>query len=406
MREKIIVEKFGGTSVATSEKIKKIALYVKKQLSGGKIKSIIVVSAMGKETDELQQLAWEVCEKSIPTPREFDLLMTSGERKTSPLMALALNSIGVKAISVNSLQIGVETNEKYGNAKILSIKNIGKIKKLFKEYPVIVVPGFQGIIKGTDEVVALGRGGSDKTAIALASSLGNKYCKIHTDVDGVYAVDPRIVPGAKKFKEVGYDQMIRLSSAGAGVLMDQAVKTAADKDVTIEVRLSPSLGESDGGTLVGRMRHPPIETIWGQAGLAIQQRVMLVKIHFPSACTSGEMLASIKEINIIDADIREQNKVSLFCSPTDLNYVLADLEKLKQPEIKTEIREVAGLTLVDSMMKEQPGYVYRVIKSLEQAQIKYESVTSSGTSILIVVRKDECVRTAEALAREFSLIES
>lgn len=405
MKENIVVQKFGGSSMATIEKIKEVADYVKK--TAGNKKVIVVVSAMGDETDKLKQLAQKVCGKRLPLPSELDKLLATGEEQSASLLAMA---IGGKAISLTGFQIKLKTDGVHGEAKIKGIQNISKIKRLLDKGKIVVVAGFQGVNKKGNDIVTLGQGGSDLTAIALAGSLRTK-CEIYTDVDGIFTVDPRIVSKAKRFKKITYSQMLQLSSAGAGVLMDRCVLLAQNLGVEIKVLLSPSFGKTIGGTLVysGSTKEEMEGLSYHQAGIAVQKEIALVKItNIPNKPGMAEkVFESLNGINIVDT-IQEQGErttnISILVQSEDLPRALLNLEGME--EVKTlGDSEMATLTLIDPAMKEQPGYFYRVSKSLAKAEINIEMLSSSGIAILVVVQKENLKKASLFLAKEFDLLE-
>ena len=404
--KKLVVQKFGGTSLSSIEKLKKVAQYIHKIAKSKKV--IAVVSAMGKETDRLLKLAREVSGGNPPAP-ELDKLLSTGEAQTASLLVMALGALERESISLSGFQIRLETDSAHGKAKIRGIRNIEKIKELLGQDKIVVMAGFQGVVEGTDELVTLGRGGSDLTAIALAGALKTNYCEIYTDVDGVYAINPRIVPAAKRFENVTYSQMIQLSGAGAGVLMDRCVLLAQNLGVKIRVLLSPSFGETTGGTIIhsGTTLKDMESSILNQTGVAVQKGA-LVKISDISNQTemSKEVFKVLSEIDIIDSiewDDREKAKILLLCLPEDLFSVLKKLKELKEIKIEKSY-QVGVLTLVDFSMKEEPGYIYRTRKAIAQAGVNTEILSSSGTTILIVVKWEDTEKVANSLSKEFDLL--
>ncbi len=405
--EEITVLKFGGTSISSAEKIKKVARYINRKSKSKK--AVVVVSAMGKETDRLITLAREVSGGS-PVVSELDKLLFTGEVQSASLLAIALNSLGRESVSLTGFQIRLETDSAYGKAKIKGISNSKKIEELLEEDKVVVVAGFQGVIEGTDEVVTLGRGGSDLTAIALAGALGMDCCEIYTDVDGVYAIDPRIVPQSVRFKEITYGQMIQLSGAGAGVLMDRCVLLAQNLGVKIKVLLSPSFGETTGGTIIhsGTSLKDMESSILSQTGIAVQKGV-LFKISALSSWrgVSKEVFRRLSEIDLIDSvewGDEEKTKLLLLSLPEDSPMVLGKLKELKGLRVE-ENCEVGVLTLVNFLMKEEPGYLYRTRKAIAETGKNFEILSSSGTTILIVVKWKDTEKVALSLGREFGLLQ-
>jgi aspartate kinase len=230
----VVVQKYGGTSVGDPSRIKAVADRVVRTRDAGH-EMVVVVSAMGQTTDTLLDLAAQV--SSTPHPREMDMLLTAGERISMALLAMALNDRGVPAVSYTGSQAGILTDSAHGGARITRITG-ERVHESLGEGKVVIVAGFQGVDPASKEITTLGRGGSDTTAVALAATLGAVSCEILTDVRGVYTADPRVVPEAHLLADIGYDQMIDLARAGAGVLMAHSVETARDHSVPVHVRSS------------------------------------------------------------------------------------------------------------------------------------------------------------------------
>ena len=241
-RDKIIIHKYGGTSISNSDGVKRAAKRIAKIVQN-KNKVIVVVSAQGDTTDRLISLARDL--NSSPSSREMDMLLTTGEQMSSALMAMSLNNLGIKAISQTGWQVGIRTNQKHGSASIQSMDD-ERVFHLLNTYDVVVVAGFQGISEDM-EITTLGRGGSDTTALALAASLGAKECTIFTDVPGVFSADPRIVKGARKLSDISYNEMLELASEGARIMDGRAVSFAKKFDIAIHVR---SCFSDEEGTII------------------------------------------------------------------------------------------------------------------------------------------------------------
>jgi len=406
--KEVIVQKYGGSSLATFERMKKIAAHVAETAKSKKV--AVVVSAMGNETDRLRELAKEVS-RGTPPDSELDKLLVTGEGQSAALLVMAINAIGQKAVSLTGFQIRLETDQTYGKAKVKGIRNIDRIRELLDKDTVVVVAGFQGVIEGTDEIVTLGPGGSNLTAIALAAAL-ETYCENYTDVDGVYAIDPRVVPGAKRLSNITYFQMLEISVAGAAVLMDRAVMLAQNLGVKIKVLLSPSFGQSTGGTLISsESTTQDMEgSIRSLPAVVIQKEMSLVKIvNIPNQPgIASKIFQALTSINIIDsvvvqAEEEEIGNLSLICLTEDLPRTLSVLQKIKEVKIAGDF-EVIGLTLIDFAMKEEPGYLYRVCKALAEAGINIEMLSSAAISILAIIKKENLEQAAIALGKEFEII--
>lgn len=240
----VVVQKYGGSSVSDPDRLQAVADRVRDTRASGN-EMVVVVSAMGETTDQLVQLAAQM--SAQPHPREMDMLLTAGERITMALLAMALNDRGVPAVSYTGSQAGILTDSAHGGARITRITG-ERVTASLAEGKVVIIAGFQGVDPERREVTTLGRGGSDTTAVALAATLGAASCEILTDVDGVFTADPRVVPDARRLDAIGYDDMLELARAGAGVLMPHSVEHARDHGVLVHVRSS---FHHEAGTLVG-----------------------------------------------------------------------------------------------------------------------------------------------------------
>ena len=229
-----VVQKFGGSSVADAESIKRVARRIAATKQAGN-EVVVVISAMGDTTDDLMDLALDVSPQ--PAPRELDMLLTTGERQSAALLAMALSDIGVPARSYTGSQAGVITTAAHGNARIIDLTP-GRIVKSLDEGDVVIVAGFQGVSQTTKDVTTLGRGASDTTAVALASALDADYCEIYSDVDGVFTADPRIAPGARRIPRISYEEMLEMAACGAKILHLRCVEYARRENVPIHVRSS------------------------------------------------------------------------------------------------------------------------------------------------------------------------
>lgn len=410
----VIIQKYGGTSVGDLEKITTVAKHIEKCLGDGKgsKKIIAVVSAMGKQTDVLIEQANKLAKK--PNERELDQLLSIGEIQSAALLAIKLNELGIKARSFTGWQIGLETDQAYGNASILGLKNKNTVNKLLKEFDALVVTGFQGLIRGQLELVTVGRGGSDAIAVALAVEL-NATCEIYTDVDGVYAVDPRVVKNAKKFKIITPDQMINMYHAGAGVMMGRSVEIAQRFGKPIKVMLSPSFGESDGGTTIKTPSSGNIESpIYSELiGIGIR-KVGIVNItdipNMPG--TANELFKSI-EVNVEEVvqplTLPEKlATITIMLKRENVSIVAISLEKLQQNDKMSGVKifqypDLVSLTLIDPNMTDTPRYSQRITYALSKQGINIETIFSAGDKIGVVVKEAVYQNAAQILSEEFGL---
>ena len=411
MRREIVIQKYGGATIDTIEKIQKVAAHIKKTNETKAV--VVVVSAMGNETDDLLAMALKISQ--TPSSRELDKLLVTGEEKTSALMAMAIQALGIEVISFTGFQIGLETDATYTKAKVIRIRNLGQIQSLIEAGKIPVVAGFQGVIEGTNEVVTLGRGGSDITAVSLAGALRASFCEIYKDVDGIFTVDPRIVPGAKRLTRIPYDQMVDLAEGGAAVLMTRCVILARNLGVKIKVLLSPSLGETIGGTLVdaGANSDTTLEGLmWAQPAIAIQKGLALVNVAgVPNQpMMAAKILGAIRNINLIDATQgqgEEKANISVLCETAVAPIILENIkESLKETAGITITTQtgIVGLTLADPLMPDEPGYVWRACEAVGRVGVNIETISSSGATILVSIREEGLERAARALAEEFNLL--
>lgn len=412
MGKEIVVQKSGGESVADPEKIGKVAEFIKKTVEGGK-KVVAVVSAMGKTTDGLIQLAKEVS-GPFPPKEELDKLLATGEEQTAPLLAMALIRLGLRATSLTSREIRLEA---YSTGRVKRVGNVEGIKALLDEGEVVVITGFQGVIEGTDKKITLGRGGSDATAVALAASLGLDECELYKDVDGVYTIDPDVVPSAIRFESISYGHMGQLASAGAKVIMPRAVALAQNLGVKIKVLLSPSIGKTTGGTLVySGSTLEEMERAWFQSAIAIRERALFKVVNVSNEPgVAAAIFRPLKErgINLGDSTqgVGEKTaEINILCARDDRPYVLAELEAVQKNGVAGEIiisehPNMVQLTLVSPLMIEEAGYLARMFESLGNAKVNIEALGSGGNTIWVAVKKDHLKEAAQALAEEFKLLQ-
>ncbi len=397
----IKVLKFGGTSVSNTDKLKDIAKYLKKRVHNNE-KLIVVVSAMGNETNELIKLANELGTLNNNS-RELDLLLATGEIKTISLLTMALEKIGVKATSLRASQIGIITDGEYQEAKIKSI-NDEVIKEKLKSYDCLIVAGFQGVNED-NEVVTLGRGGSDTSAVAIASRLGVD-CEIYTDVKGIYSIDPRLVPNAKKLDKITYEEMNELASLGANVMHNRSIMIAQKYNTQIYV--AKSLSNEKGTYIMNDINENNVVS-----AIAVQKNVLSTSISFKSMINLEEYIMDKLTTNKINIDMISQvyfeneTNLAFSCDLTDKNKlqaVINDLSKNKDIyNIKTT--QYAKVSLVGSGMRDSYGVVSRVFKVLKEHKITSYQITTSEISISLLIKDDKLPVLTKALTKEFNLEE-
>lgn len=395
----LIVQKYGGSSVATTEKIMAIANHLKKIKENGD-DLVVVVSAMGKTTNSLIALSKEITEN--PNTRELDRLMSIGENQTIALLSIALNSIGVKAISFTGEQIELKTTGIHTKSRIKSV-NSNKIKEYIEKGYIVVVAGFQGVNENQD-ITTLGRGGSDTSAVAIASSLGC-VCEIYTDVDGIYSIDPRIYEKAKKIDEISYQEMMELAYLGAGVMEPRAIELGYKYKVPIYV--GKSLGEKNGTLIKERkMEEHKIK------GISINENTLMVTIdNIPTYARNLEpIFKKAVELGInIDLishnDVISENGSIAFTTPrTDEPLLNKLFESLKLENVNVVLnKEVVRVSLVGIGIVTHIGVISRIFKVLSENNLSFHQISTSEISISLVVDEKNGKEIARLLASEFEL---
>jgi aspartate kinase len=398
----IIVQKFGGTSVGSIERIQHVANRVIEELEKGN-KVVVVVSAMGKTTDKLVDLAKQI--SAQPSKREMDMLLTTGEQVSIALLAMALHEKGYKAISLTGWQAGITTEEMHGNARITGI-DTARICKHLGEGAIVIVAGFQGVTE-TGEITTLGRGGSDTTAVALAAALKADKCDIYTDVTGVFTTDPRYIKAARKIKEISYDEMLELANLGAGVLHPRAVEFAKNYEVLLEVRSSM---ENESGTIV--KGEVSMEQHLIVRGIAFEDQVTRITVDgignslhaLPTIFTALAKRGINVDIIIQSAENADTTSVSFSIRTEDLPETLQVLQSLEGVNVRYE-SGLAKVSIVGSGMISNPGVAARMFEVLAGQNIEIKMVSTSEIKISTVIDEKNMVRAVEALHEAFGLAE-
>jgi aspartate kinase len=401
-----VVMKFGGTSVADAERIKRAARRIVAAREDG-ARVVAVLSARGKTTDELVAMAHEVSER--PHPREMDMLLSTGERISCALAAMVINDLGHEAISLTGSQAGIVTDTSHTKARILDVR-ADRIKKALDENKVVLVAGFQGVSTAAD-VTTLGRGGSDTTAVALAAALEADVCEIYTDVSGVYSADPRIVPGARKLRVVSFEEMLEMSASGARVLQLRSVEYARNHGVRIHCR-SSFLDEP--GTFVvteqETMEHPLVTAVTHSTDEA---RVTLTGLPDRPG-VAGRVLTAMAEAGV-NVDMIIQNEPESEGHGADMSFTVprADLviasEKLEQIKEELGFGEIVTdptmgqVSLVGAGMKSHPGVAAKAFSVIGDAGINIEMISTSPIKISCVIRQDDVQKAVVELAAAFEL---
>lgn len=397
----MVVHKYGGSSVATIEKIENIAKHLKKIYESGE-KIVVVVSAMGKTTNALIAKAHEIT--TNPNLRELDRLMSIGENQTIALLAIALNNIGVPSISLTGEQIPIITKGVH-TKNIIETINTNKIDKLLSEGKIVVVAGFQGI-NNMGDVTTLGRGGSDTTAVALAAALKCK-CEIYTDVDGIYRIDPRIYEKATKIKTIQYNEMMELAYLGAGVMEPRAIELGYKYSVPIYV--GKSLGEKNGTNIVKECKMEEQEI----TGISVNSNTLMVTIDGIATYARNlePIFKKVSELGI-NIDIISQNDVisengsiAFTTARTDENLLNKLFSSLKMgTDVKVLInKNVAKVSLVGIGIMTHGSVVAKIFEILMDNNLGFHQISTSEISISLIVNENIATKVAELLAQKFKI---
>ena len=402
----LIVKKFGGTSVGNKERILNVAKRCIEDYQKGN-DVVVVLSAMGKSTDELIDMAKDI--NPTPSKREMDMLMTTGEQVSVSLMAMAMGSLGVPAISLNAFQVAMHTTHRYGNAQLKRI-DTDRIRNELEQRKIVLVTGFQGIDK-FDNVTTLGRGGSDTTAVALAAALHADACEIYTDVDGVYTADPRYVKKARKLAEITYDEMLDLAALGAGVLHSRSVELAKKYGVQLVVR--SSLNESEGTIVKGVGKKMERMLISGVALDREADRISVIGIaDVPGSAFKLFHTLAKNNINvdiIIQSVGRDGTKdISFTVSHNNLNEAVELLNSCKDQLGFDHIEyncDVVKLSVVGSGMMSHPGVAAKMFECLYNENININMIATSEIRITVLIPEKDALRAMNAVHDAFGLAE-
>jgi len=394
--------KFGGTSVADAERLKRAAnRIVAKKEAGERV--VAVLSARGKETDRLIADAQEI--SPHPDPREMDMLLSTGERVSCALCAMAINDLGHRAISLTGSQAGIVTDTSHTKARILDVR-ADRIREALDEDRIVLVAGFQGVSTARD-VTTLGRGGSDTTAVALAAAVGADVCEIYTDVPGVFSADPRIVPDARKLPMVSFEEMLEMASSGAGVLQLRSVEYARNHGVRIHCR--SSFDDAPGTVVVGEdvtVEQPSITAVTHSTGEA---RVTLVGVP-DTPGVAGRIATALAEANVnVDMIVQNEPKsegsraeMSFTVPRDDLHTATQTLQSLGLGEVESD-EAMGKVSIVGAGMKTHPGIAAKVFTTLGAKDINIEMISTSPIRISCVIRGERVPDAVRALHSAFEL---
>ena len=409
----LIVQKYGGSSVADAASIKRVAKRIAEAKRAGD-DVVVVVSAMGDTTDELIDLANEIT--PLPPAREMDILLTTGERISMSLLAMAIANLGVHAQSFTGQQAGVITDEFHGKARIIDVR-ASRIRATLDAGNVAIVAGFQGVNPDTNDVTTLGRGGSDTTAVALAAALEADVCEIYTDVDGVFTADPRIVPTARKLDRITYEEMLDMAASGAKVLMLRCVEYARRTGVPIHVRSSFS-GRT--GTLVtdepadaqeeGQMEQPIIS---GVAHDRSEAKVTVVGV--PDVPGTAAQIFEVVAAAGVNIDMIVQNVSAAQTGLTDISFTLPASDGQQATAALSAVQDAIGyesleyddtigkLSLIGAGMRSHPGVSAKLFGALRDAGINIEMISTSEIRVSVVMRSDQLDDAVRAVHTAFGL---
>jgi len=400
----LIVQKYGGTSVANAERIKNVA----RRIAAAKEKGaqiVVVVSAMGDTTDELIELAYQVSEQ--PSGRELDVLLSTGEIVSSTLLAMALRDMGYEAISLSGAQAGIRTDSAYSRARILKVESKRVVKELEKG-KIVIVAGFQGIT-GEMDVTTLGRGGSDTTAVALAASLGAEVCQLYTDVDGVHTADPRLIPEARRLDEIGYEEMLELATYGVKVVHPRAVELG--ELFNIPILVASSFSQNPGTLIHGGVSMEVRNKVRGIAYDLDVAKITVVGVPDQPGIAASIFQPLAKAGISIDTIVQNAsiNKI------TDLTFTVAKSDlagamRVVEPIAKSiRARECASdsklgkVSIIGTGMQNTPGFAARMFEELSQQDINIQLITTSEIRITCIIDETRVKDAVRTLHRAFEV---
>ncbi|WP_280437338.1 aspartate kinase [Nocardia carnea] len=405
----LVVQKYGGSSVASADRIRRVAeRIVETKKQGHDV--VVVCSAMGDTTDELLDLAEQVA--PAPPAREMDMLLTSGERISNALVAMAIHTLGAEARSFTGSQAGVITTSVHGKAKIIDVTP-SRVREALDDGTIVLVAGFQGVSQDSKDITTLGRGGSDTTAVALAAALEADVCEIYTDVDGVFTADPRIVNDAQKLEQVSYEEMLEMAACGSKVLMLRCVEYARRYNVPVHVRSSYT--DKPGTYVYGSMEDIPLEQaiLTGVAHDRSEAKVTVVGLpDVPGYAAKVFRAVAEAEINI---DMVLQNISKVETGKTDITFTLPRSDGQRAVEMLSGHQDEIGfsqvlyddhigkVSLVGAGMKSHPGVTATFCEALAEAGINIDLISTSEIRISVLVKDTELDDAVQVLHRAFDL---
>jgi len=404
MKKKLIVQKFGGSSVANVERIQNVAQRV---VSYKKKKHdlVVVVSALGDTTDELIELASKITNN--PSEREMDMLLSTGEQISVALLALAIHKLGYEAVSFTGAQVGIITDKSHTKARIIKI-NADKIRQALKERKIVIVAGFQGVTLDQD-ITTLGRGGSDLTAVALAKELKADECEIYTDVEGIFTTDPRIEPKAKKLDSITYDEMLEMASLGAQVMQPRSIEVAKKFDVPLHVR--SSFSKKPGTMIIKEVKRMEEVVVNGVTLNKSEAKITVCDVPDKPGVAAKifkELSAGGISVDMIVQNVSHTRKtdLSFTTSKADITKALRLVKKVARNVGAGEVlkdQDIARVSVVGVGMKSHPGVAATMFGTMAENQINIEMISTSDISISCIIKKKFAETAVKALHEKFSL---
>lgn len=403
----LIVQKYGGTSVGTPERILNVARRILATKEAGN-QVVAVVSAMSGVTNNLIKLANEVTGEADPTEREMDVLLSTGEQTTIALTAMALNAMGAKAVSLTGAQAGIKTDGVHTKARISNISPEG-VHDLLNDDNIVILAGFQGETPD-GKITTLGRGGSDLTAIAMAAAIDADLCQIFTDVDGVYTCDPRVVPDARKIDEISYDEMLEMASSGTKVMQSRSVEFAKKFGVTFEVRSSLN---DNSGTIVKEETMSMESVVIRGVSLERAQAKVTISGVSDTPGTASKIFGAVSDANIIvDMIVQNVSKTGY----TDISFTVNKDDVVKAEEALKPVLEelgdgasieaqdgIAKLSMVGIGMRSHSGVAAEMFKALSEAGVNIEMISTSEIKVTVTVAEDQIDQAAQVMHDAFGL---
>ncbi|MBP6343935.1 MAG: aspartate kinase [Candidatus Omnitrophica bacterium] len=404
MEREIIVQKFGGSSVADVDRIKNVA----RRIVETKTKNndiAVVVSALGDTTDDLEALAFKITEN--PPERELDMLLSTGEQISCALVAMAVKALGHDAISLNGRQVGIKTDKTHTKARIISIDG-RRIRDAFKKGKIVIIAGYQGVTS-SDEITTLGRGGSDLTAVAIAKALNADVCEIYTDVTGIFTTDPRLVKEAKKLKTITFDEMLEMASLGAQVMQARSIEVARRFNIPLHVR--SSFFKEEGTMIVKETEKMEEVAVRGITCNKNEAKITICSVPDKPG-VAAQIFTKISTVGVnVDTIVQNVSHTKL----TDISFTVPKADLSKAIKAAQEVGRKVGLggilhddnvarvSVIGSGMKSHPGIAAQMFKTLADNKINIEMISTSEISISCIIKKEDADGAVKALHKQFKL---